>query len=377
MGRKSKSAVDFCLKWARRFLAVAYLLVFVVCAVEVGSAAGNLDGAPANVTFMLGIALVFLAWCFIVLVHELGHAIASWVLGWRVVVFSIRGLTVWPDTWRFRLGARAFPEYSGAVLAVPRKQGDLRLQFVFILLGGAGANFILAFCAALFAAYWREKTFLSTYCEAVAFLSALTGVLNLVPRIWGTNNDGSMVIRTLQSKSLDPQIHEMLVSEEITKGCRPRDWNIRLVQGLRDNIATDEGSGHSGLLLFSRYFDERDLNTARIALDWAEEKLGTSNLRVRLCRGLLLAYGGDGAAAAEILASIKARRIKDTPEYRIVQAVAAWASGDRPGQEDAVRLAHLALARTPFPCVSDFELLEEIEASEPTGSKIGRELMAN
>src|SRR6478752_7269082 len=113
MGGKSVAVQKTLVSWLRKVLAAIYYLAFLICSIEVGTALETTPSVPAQVLFFFGVLLIFVAWVFIVLIHELGHAVTAWALGWRVPLVAVRGLTVWPGKWRMRYGARAFPGYNG------------------------------------------------------------------------------------------------------------------------------------------------------------------------------------------------------------------------------------------------------------------------
>src|SRR5262249_45176591 len=111
MGGKSITV----LKWGAAALwgalAGGYYLAVIVCVIEVGLAVGGPDNTP----ILVGALLVFAAWLFIILVHELGHAVAAWVQGWRVLLIVVRGLTIWPGKRRAQYGVRPLPGNHGMV----------------------------------------------------------------------------------------------------------------------------------------------------------------------------------------------------------------------------------------------------------------------
>jgi hypothetical protein len=353
-------------------------LTLVICAIEGGTAFETTNNGSAQALFLFGVLLIFAVWIFIIFVHELGHAVTAWTLGWRVPLIAIQGLTIWLGGWRVRCGPRLIPA-NGFVWLVPKNRNGYRWQYGCIVVAGACANFILAVGALLLANYWNNQNFLSLCCNIVAGISVMMGLLNLVPRFSGTPNDGEMLLKTIKDASVESGVPELQAIGAIWYGTRPRDWSVELVEQLQDNVSSDCGAGSSGLLLFSRFFDERDMVSANTALDWAEKKLGSSNDGVRLCRALLLAYwNGRGAEARGLLSAIESKATKRLPEYQIAWAVTAWVLGNSAEQDAAVRHARIAMDRGPVPpCVSNLELLDELQTPRADRSKLATEIMAN
>ena len=359
--------------------ALAYLSVFVACAAAMTDALGDAENAPGVAKFVAGAALVFGAWTFIIAIHEIGHASLAWLMGWRVPVIAIRGMTIWPPQRRIKFGLPAFPGLGGAVLAVPRNPGYWRLRHSVILLGGAAANFILAAAAGLAGAELQNGVFWPRYFDVIATLSAMTGLINLAPfRVWGTRSDGVRIFEILRGRDITPDIHISQLFEEATEKKRPRDWNPALVQQVRQDFDADRGDGYAGLLLFSRYFDQRDMVAARAALDWAENKRGSSDAGVRILRAVLLAYvDGDADAARNWIAPVKSRKIKATPDYWIALTAIEWARKDPKSLGAPARRARAALKRSPFAIQADFEFLDELEGLQNSATPVGESAFAS
>lgn len=121
----------------RRALLAAFALFFGLLAVEL---LRELTAAK------LGLIFLILAWGPLLVIHELGHAIAARLVGWRVSEIVIgfgRELT------RFQLGStlvrlKAAP-VEGYVLPSPNRLRSPRLESAFIYAAGPGAELVVLF----------------------------------------------------------------------------------------------------------------------------------------------------------------------------------------------------------------------------------------
>lgn len=130
--------------------------------------------------------LFVVAWVPLIALHELGHAAAAWLVGWRVghVVVGF-GRTVW----RARIGTavlelRMYP-VMGFATSVPMDLRLPRVKDAFVYFGGPGVELLLA--GALVWAVGTETFFAASGDPAVIAaqavgIAALAGaVFNLIP----------------------------------------------------------------------------------------------------------------------------------------------------------------------------------------------------
>lgn len=144
----------------------------------------------------LSMVFVLLAWLPMLVVHELGHALAARAVGWDVLEIVIG---YGPELARFRLGrtlvaVRAIP-IEGHVLPTPREASHARLKNAFVYAGGPGAELLVI--AGIGAALGFE-TLLSRSSDlgvialqSVALVATIGVVLNLTPHAMsGGASDG-------------------------------------------------------------------------------------------------------------------------------------------------------------------------------------------
>lgn len=156
---------------------------------------------------------VILAWFPLIALHEAGHALAAWLLGWKVeevvvgfgrpaLVFSIRGVPV---------TVKMYP-LAGYVRPHPQDLRAVRLKSALVYLAGPGVE--LGLVLALTLAVGLDRMLARTDDVAVlaaqaVCVAALFGALgNLVPRVADTERgasftDGLGVIMSLVRPRLD------------------------------------------------------------------------------------------------------------------------------------------------------------------------------
>lgn len=162
----------------RRVLVGFVLVVFGLLAAEVVR-----DFTPVK----LSVVVFVLAWTPLVVVHELGHAFAAWMCGWRIggvaigqgrplATFRVRGVPV--RVGRVPLG--------GFVAIAPRHLRQVRLRSAFIYFMGPGLP--LGLLGVIVLAVGRTRLLAPTHdlgllaLQAIAIAILLGAAVNLLPR---------------------------------------------------------------------------------------------------------------------------------------------------------------------------------------------------
>lgn len=142
-----------------------------------------------SVVFWLAI-IPFLAFCLAVVVHELGHLIAGWCMGFRFVSIRFGPLEI-TRGFRLSLSGRETPR-AGATRMTLETTHWARTRHVIYALGGVLANLLIAFWIVCF------EPFPSPFAGFFAILSIGLGVGNLIPmQREGTISDGKRIIMAL------------------------------------------------------------------------------------------------------------------------------------------------------------------------------------
>ena len=186
------------------------------------------------------------AYVAVVLVHELGHAVAGLLSGFRVPFLYIGPVRVeWPKEGGMRLALnRRLGLWGGAVLVLPRKHPDRNALDVFrrrtiavfaagpgasILVGSAALGYSLFFPAASPRPYGQGLSWL----QLLALMSLVIGVGQIVPlRIGNQRSDGLRILSLLRGRpGTDQTLLDAMVFAN-ADGVRPRDWPLPEPGGL-------------------------------------------------------------------------------------------------------------------------------------------------
>lgn len=299
------------------------VLIVAVTARIVPAIAGRPPRHIPVVALVRQFMLLMLLFPPVVLVHELGHAIAGTLGGWR-----LQSLFIGP--WRFvrdGKGARlvwhrSFFFYGGAAALAPREWGsDERIRRTFRRMVGGGPLASLLLAIVLFAVLYLTRTPGQSVLAAgwrffvfvAAALTVAIGLGTLIPiRQSATiRNDGLQLVlarprdRDGKPRPLDPGIRHGALILLLTEW-RPRDWTPEM-------LAMLAGSPADQRRLFEYYhaLDSGDVALARdivqSALDSVAAAPGAAGARVRQAVAVEAAtfeaaWRGDIAAAREWLA---------------------------------------------------------------------------
>jgi hypothetical protein len=92
----------------------------------------------------LGPIFFILFWAPLLVLHEVGHAVAAWLVGWRVRKIVIG---VGPKLWRRRVGETDvtvnLAPISGFIIPGPTSRSGYRAKSAFVYAAGPGSEFLL------------------------------------------------------------------------------------------------------------------------------------------------------------------------------------------------------------------------------------------
>lgn len=159
----------------------------------------------------LSALLIVLFWIPLLVLHEAGHALAAWLLGWRVVMIVI-GMGRVIST--FRLGTakveiRIAP-VEGFVQCLPTNLFLPGLKNALIFLAGPGVELLLAWIILVFIGQDRLLTLTDDYWiiiwQSLAVAATSQAVINLIPAAILTHegevvSDGLGFVRSLLTSS--------------------------------------------------------------------------------------------------------------------------------------------------------------------------------
>lgn len=197
------------------------------------SAVGNLSGWE---TAVLCVALPVMVW-FQILIHEIGHAIAGFFSGHRLLAFGVGPLRV------VRQGQNWVPQWSsskdaiaGFVLMLPHPNSTGRWRPTLYLLGGPLANLLYA---AIFFQWGVFEFHVDTDVTVVLLriatgIAFLIGVTNLIPFMaGGWYSDGRYLLKLWQDSG---ETHALMFLRQLSAlsvaGVRARDWPVPAMSAL-------------------------------------------------------------------------------------------------------------------------------------------------
>jgi hypothetical protein len=197
---------------------------------------------------VLGTFLVLL-W-IAVIVHELGHLVASLLMGLRVQEFAIKPLRFVREAGAFRLRFYISGN-TGQVKAFPRNAMGLRQRMRVVIAAGPFANLLTTLVCLILAA-WVDSAAIPLvprskpgfWLDFVALMNLAYFVANLMPGKEGPSlSDGSHyeAYRKEGSRHEYLLLYQALVTD-MQAGTRPSAWNDSLLQRflvLRDGSAAD------------------------------------------------------------------------------------------------------------------------------------------
>lgn len=182
--------------------------------------------------WVIGAALLLLAFWLQVLLHEAGHALAGIAGGLRPLAFGVGRLRLERagDGWRFRWGGSVSGISGFAALLPPADGSPSRGVETGYLLGGAVANAIVA-ALALWALTASPPELLRGLLVALAATGLFLAVVNLIPfRTAGWRSDGAGLWSLWRQPGVAfATLTLQQVLQASMDGVRPRDWPAALL----------------------------------------------------------------------------------------------------------------------------------------------------
>ena len=161
-------------------------------------------------------ALMFLLWWMpLVLLHELGHAVVAYLLGWRIsrTVVGFGRVIYQGQLFNAPLEVRMVP-IEGFVQIAPLNIQGARFKNALIYFAGPGIELLLFFAIMLGMGvddfFWIEDNYGKLALQSLAFAAAAGAIINLIPmgvitKDGNSPNDGMGIILSLFSKDKDYQ----------------------------------------------------------------------------------------------------------------------------------------------------------------------------
>jgi len=255
---------------------------------------------------ILGILSAYLGITWLtIIVHELGHTLAAWLVGFRIDLIVIGPLKLIrvDDRLRWRVNTHSFA--PGFVIATPQDSHRLISKYVLFILAGPAFSLLLAIASLLlclslldkidvlnFTYGLRNKSgvylqlfFVGGFCFLMNFGSLLLSIIPMLVR-GKFLNDGAILLRVLQQSeqiTLRDQQISTLGYMMATEGIRPNQWNRdELLQCLGAKSLGTVSDVHAYLMGYYYFLDSNEIQAAEALLEKALESFQTHRSEARL-----------------------------------------------------------------------------------------------
>ena len=203
------------------------------------------------------------------IVHEFGHLLAGWIVGFRFSSIAIGPLALFLQYGRLRLQIRKnLPAGGHAGMHIARIR-RLRRRLAFFVVAGPAANLASYFLTAISIAYFHPSGEWSTFLRLFGMIGLVFGAGNLIPfrigamfpdgaRLWMLVSSQTKTRRWLSLNAINAQSHG---------GARPsvyrRTW-LKAAAGIADQ-SVDDFAGNWVAYIAAN--DRKDSRTASVHIE--------------------------------------------------------------------------------------------------------------
>lgn len=282
---------------------IAFLWIFAL--LSVWSAFAEPEGR------LLAWALSPVGYWLLLAVHEMGHAVATWLVGWRVLAIGIGPLGYHFHNREFAFVPRSKrTEHAGFVLPVPTSAARCTVgRNIFVTAAGPAANLILA--AGLFAAWWLgplpgadDTVDPPLILLGIAVGSLALGIQSLLPSFHEKfSNDGDNIRTNLGLKPIEWSNERAIayLAAALRYQMRLRDLPSWMIDEAAESTAHTDGDHRRYLetVLIGIVLDSPpvDVAEARQMLDEFRDRYGSSEWLDSCDAYFTAVWEGDAARA--------------------------------------------------------------------------------
>jgi hypothetical protein len=212
----------------------------------------------------------FLALLLVVVVHELGHLLAGWMVGFRFNSITIGPISIYLEYGRLKVRVRrSLPAGGSAGMHVDRVF-RLRRRLLIFTAGGPLANLLSGAVTLLFLSYVpMTGTWFSTLADLFWMISVILGVGNLLPfRLGALYPDGARIWMFLSSRAKSRRrITTAAIASQSQAGVRPRQFRrtwLQAASSVQDG-SVDEFAGNWTAYIAAS--DRKDTSVAAFHLE--------------------------------------------------------------------------------------------------------------
>jgi len=220
---------------------VAMGIPFAVVLIAASNSARDEGNSAANLVWIF----YFLSFVPAIIVHELGHLLAGWAVGFRFSSIAIGPVSLKMEYGSLKIrGRRALPAggYAGMHVDHVRR---LRLRLLLFTLAGPTANLLSAAAIAGFLAYLKPTAGSSSLLLAIFLrISVIIGLANFVPfRLGVLYPDGARIAMLLFSRAKSRRWMSLTaIANQTRMGIRPKLWKrtwLNAAGAVRDGSVDD------------------------------------------------------------------------------------------------------------------------------------------
>lgn len=207
----------------------------------------------------------------VVIVHELAHLVAGWLVGFRFSAVQVGPLSFRIEHGvlraRFRLEMTALGYAGMQVNRLPR----LRKRMLVYIAAGPAANLLSVPVAVLIfndAFPHLQSTWVATPVAQFAFLSLLLGVLSLIPRRSALMTDGARIVMLLRSRDLSRRwLSIAAIGNLSTRRVRAKNWKRTWLISAASVHDTSVDAFTGNWATYASANDRRDVPAASASLE--------------------------------------------------------------------------------------------------------------
>lgn len=363
--------LTFAGRGARALVSLLCLALFLV------SISKATDSLPLWTLFPIAVAGLGVSFLIAgTFMHELGHAAAAWLIGWRVHAIAVWGVCYRPRARRFeRVSIKDSDDYLGWVTSTPPLGGDWVKRRAIVILGGVAGNLVLiALCFALGAAL---PPVARPMLIGLALTSLAQAIENLVPR-WranGRGNDGARLLDHLRGKRPSAaDCDRAWLDGHVLDDLDSRLWDRALVARLETAAFDAERGAWRDAMLLSRYLSLGQVERAHALLERSDAAKDGKHAGLVIERAFLVAIVERDAAKASALLALTPERVWGGyfNYWRARAAVHGLRGEVEEAREAARRARALAAKGKARPDGDDVALLEACERGEEPPLPFGR-----
>lgn len=329
---------------------------------------------------LIAVLIAFVYFIICVFIHEIGHAIAAKLVGWRVHLIAIGSWAFSPRRKKiFRIPRSSdSKKLAGWVLATPPRESGWDKGAIPFLFGGAAGNLLAGVLLINFAlTTYEEELHFSVVLIGLAASSVLLAVANLVPTSMrsGWQSDGARLLKAVTGGRWP--VRERRIARlfgAAFDGVPTEQWDASALRDFVNQTSSDVGIDP---LLISYAFAMADLATVKVVLERYLKANPGGSLEYQCMHAFVIAMvDRDAFRASKILEKLPNHLVKKSFSFWRARAVAAHLLESREEALEAVRKArHFAAEIGESPDGDDELVFRAIEHDETLPRPVPRALL--